>query len=182
MPRLVFFLGCAAMAVGLVVVGCQAPAPLVPTPAPPTATAPAATTTRVETLNAANSAFTSGDLKTSAGLYERVVNTPPGPGEGAAMMAITDFAHFRALVVLLADGREDEARAHLDALQARDNTAALARLANQLWDQYGMTGQLRGACAQIQPQVAGQAGPTLSILQGTGVTVDAQTLCSVPSR
>ena len=43
-----------------------------------------------------------------------------------------------------------------------------------------MTGQLRGACAALQPQVASQAGPTLATLQGLGVTVDAATLCSVP--
>jgi hypothetical protein len=41
-----------------------------------------------------------------------------------------------------------------------------------------MTGQVRGACAQIQPQVVSQAGPVLATLQGSGVTVDAQTLCS----
>jgi hypothetical protein len=43
-----------------------------------------------------------------------------------------------------------------------------------------MTAQLRGACAQLQPQVASQASSTLTTLQGAGVTVDAQTLCSVP--
>jgi hypothetical protein len=94
-------------------------------------------------------------------------------------VAINDFAQFRALVTLLADGREDAARTHLDALQTRDASAPFARLGNQLWDQYSMTGQLRGACAQIQPQVASQAGPVLATLQGSGVTVDAQTLCSV---
>jgi hypothetical protein len=43
-----------------------------------------------------------------------------------------------------------------------------------------MTGQLRGACAQLQPQVTTQAGPTLATLQDLGVAVDAPTLCSVP--
>jgi hypothetical protein len=82
------------------------------------------------------------------------------------------------MVTLLADGREDEARAHLDALQARDANAPFARLGSQLWDQYGMTGQLRGACAQLQPQIASQAGPIVTTLQGSGVIVDPQTLCS----
>jgi hypothetical protein len=144
----------------------------------PTATAPPATTSRVETLNAANAAFRSGDLNMAAGLYDRVINTPPLGEAAAATVAINDFAQFRALVTLLADGREDDARTHLDALQTRDASAAFARLGNQLWDQYSMTGQVRGACAQIQPQVVSQAGPVLATLQGSGVTVDAQTLCS----
>jgi hypothetical protein len=95
-------------------------------------------------------------------------------------VTVTDFAHFRDMITLLADGREDDARTHLDALQARDANAPLARLGSQLWDQYGMTGQLRGACAQLQPQVTSQAGPVLTTLQGAGVSIDAQTLCTVP--
>jgi hypothetical protein len=84
------------------------------------------------------------------------------------------------MVTLLADGREDAARTNLAELQKRDPNAPLARLGTQLYDQYGMTGQLRGACAQLQPQVTSQAGPTLAALQSLGVIVDAQTLCSVP--
>ena len=189
----------------VIVAACQAPAPLTPTAAPrtaptaaptaaakptsrpptpaakPTSVPPAASNTRVETLNAANAAFRSGDLKTAAGLYDRVVNTPPNPAEAAAASAaIDDFARFRGIVTLLADGREDEARTNLQELQKRDPSSPLARLGSQLYDQYGMTGQLRGACAQLQPQVTSQAGPTLATLQGLGVAVDAATLCSVP--
>jgi hypothetical protein len=135
----------------------------------------------VETLNAANAAFRSGDLKTAAGLYDRVTNTPPAQSEGAsATAAINDFARFRGMLTLLADGREDEARTDLAELQKRDPNSPLARLGSQLYDQYGMTGQVRGACAQLQPQVTSQAGPTLATLQGLGVAVDAPTLCSVP--
>jgi hypothetical protein len=83
------------------------------------------------------------------------------------------------MVALLAAGNEDEARAHLDALRQADANAAFARLASQLWDQYGMVGQLRGACAQLEPQITSQAGPTLGILQSAGVSVDASTLCRV---
>jgi hypothetical protein len=199
---------CLGAALLLVLLGCQAPAPVAPTaapvvptavpvvptavpvvptavPAPPTATAaaaptaPAVTSNRVETLNAANAAFKGGDLKTAAGLYDRVVNTPPGSAEAApATTAINDFAWFRGMITLLADGREDEARTDLDALRQRDPTAALTRLGDQLYNQYGMVGQLRGACAQLQPQVQTQAGPTLATLQGLGVNnVDAATLC-----
>jgi hypothetical protein len=201
-----------AAAVVLVVVGCQAPAPAAPTAtagvpaataAAPTAragatvatvapavatvatppTPPAATASRVETLNAANVAFKGGNLKTAAGLYDRVVNTPPGAAEAAsATAAIDDFAWFRGMVTLLADGREDEAKRAHDALLQHDPNAPLARLGDQLYNQYGMVGQLRGACAQLQPQVGTQAGPILATLQGLGVTnVDAATLCSVPS-
>jgi hypothetical protein len=194
-----------AAAVLLVVVGCQAPAPAVPTPAAtaaaPTATAgvptvapvvptaataptpPAATASRVDTLIAANAAFKSGNLKAAAGLYDRVVNTPPGTAEtAAATSAINDFAWFRGMVTLLADGREDAAKLAHDALLQRDPTAPLARLGDQLYNQYGMIGQLRGACAQLQPQLATQAGPTLATLQGLGMAnVDAATLCSVPA-
>jgi hypothetical protein len=187
----------------LPLVGCQAPAPVAPTappavptvaPAPPTVapvvptpsplpTAPAVTATRVDALNAANAAFKGGDVKTAAGLYDRVVNTPPVSGEAAAATsAINDFSWFRGMVALLADGREDEAKADLDALMQHDPTAPLARLGDQLYNQYGMVGQLRGACAQLQPQVASQAGPTLATLQSLGVKdVDAATLCTVPS-
>jgi hypothetical protein len=170
----------------LVAVGCQPPAPPTPTPSAPvllpttSVSPPPVTASRVDTLNAANAAFARGDLPTATGLYERVVNTPPAPGETAeTASAITAFAHFRAMVALLAAGNEDEARAHLDALRQADANAAFARLASQLWDQYGMVGQLRGACAQLEPQITSQAGPTLGILQSAGVSVDASTLCRV---
>jgi hypothetical protein len=183
----------------LLLLGCQAVVPSAPTLAPPSAptsttlvaptptplvaatpTAPAVTSSRVETLNTANSAFRSGDFKMAAGLYERVLDTPPTGESDAARSAIDDLADFRAMVALLADGREDDGHAHLDALQKRAANAPLTRLGNQLWDQYGMIGQLRGACAQLQPQLATQAGPELATLQGLGVTIEPQTLCSVP--
>ena len=144
-------------------------------------TAPAVATSRVDVLNAANAAFAKGDLSTASGLYERVLNTPPSGEPAPTTLVINDFAHFREMVTLLAGGREDEARAQLDALQKSDANAALARLASQLWDQYGMVGQLRGACAQLQPEIISQAGATLTGLQGLGVTVDAQTLCAPPT-
>jgi len=177
----------------LLVVGCQppaqgtptaAPTPAAPTAAPVSQTSPPPTSaSRVDTLNAANAAFASGNLKDAAALYDRVVNTPPAATEtGATTSAINDFAQFRGLVTLLADGREDDSRATLDALRERDPAAPLARLADQLYNQYGMVGQLRGACAQLLPQVASQAGPTLATLQGLGVSnVDATTLCSLPA-
>jgi hypothetical protein len=135
----------------------------------------------VEVLNAADAAFSSGDLANSSGLYERVLNTPPSGEQSEQTAAINGLAHFRAIVALLARGREDDARTHLDALQQADASAPMARLATQLWDQYGMVGGVRGACAQVQPQIATQAGPTLQMLQAMGVNVDAQTLCKVPN-
>ena len=55
-------------------------------------------------------------------------------------------------------------------LRPNRRAASPARLGDQLYNQYGMVGQLRGACAQLQPQVASQAGPTLAALQTLGET------------
>ena len=173
----------------VVVVGCQAPAvaptPLpapVPTSAPPTPNSapPATSTGRVDVLKAADAAFAGGDLATATGLYERVLNTPTTGEAAPTTAAINQYAHFRDMVSLLADGREDDAKTQLDALQQADASAPFARLANQLWDQYGMVGGLRGACAQVQPQIALQAGATLAALQSQGLSVDPATLCSAP--
>jgi hypothetical protein len=44
-----------------------------------------------------------------------------------------------------------------------------------------MTGEVRAACAQAQPQVATQGAQVLAALQGLGVVnIDATSLCSVP--
>jgi hypothetical protein len=127
---------------------------------------------------AANAAFDRGDSATAAQLYERVVNTPPSPSETAELRsAIDGFARFRAVASLLASGREADAREQLDALQQRDQVAPFARLAAQLYDQYGMTGQLRAACAQLRPQIESQAGPALAALQAAGVAINPATLC-----
>jgi hypothetical protein len=152
-------------------------------PSEPTAatTPPPIGSSRVDTLNAANNAFTKGDLTAASGLYERVLNTPPTGEPATTTAAINDFAYFRDIVTLLADGREDDAHTQLMALQQADANAPMTRLGSQLWDQYGMVGQLRGACAQLQPQVATQAGATLGELQTLGVSVDPATLCVVPS-
>jgi len=138
------------------------------------------TATRLELLNVANQSFLAGDYTAAAQLYERVVNTPPSAGEQAvATAAITDFAHFRAIVAWLAASQDADAEENLNALLSRDANAPLSRLAQQLWDQYSMTASARAACAQLQPEVASQAGPILQSLQSLGVSVDAATLCSV---
>jgi len=131
-------------------------------------------------LLAANAALARGNTQDAAGLYERVANTPPTPDEAAAVsVVVTNFAHFRAMVTLLAAGDEDQAREHLDALRDRDANAPLTRLAMQVWDQYGMTGSVRAACAQAAPQVASQAGPVLAALQSQGIGVDPNSFCGV---
>ena len=111
---------------------------------------------------------------------QRVTNTPSSPTEGSAATAIDDLANFRAMLSLLANGQEDDAHQQLDSLQERDSSSPFARVGAQVWDQYGMTAQLRPACAQAQQQIATQLGPTIATLQGVGVVVDAQSLCSVP--
>jgi predicted negative regulator of RcsB-dependent stress response len=131
----------------------------------------------VDVLNRANAAFASGDYATASGLYERVLNTPTTGEPADTTAAVNQFAEFRDTVAQLQLGNEDQARAQIDALQQQDANAPLARLAAQLWDQYGMVGDVKGACAQIEPEIASQAGPTLSALQASGVNVDPTTLC-----
>jgi hypothetical protein len=166
-------------------VACQAPArpaaPPTPSPAPASpAAAPPTGTGRVELLNAASGAYRAGDARAAGELYERVLNTPPTAGESAELTrALDDLAHFRAMLALVASGDESGARAHLEALRERDPNAPLARLAAQFWDQYGMTAQLRAACAQLQPQLA-QAAPTLATLAAAGVTLQSDALCAAP--
>jgi len=145
-----------------------------PTAAP---TAPATGTSRVEVLNAADAALASGNAADAAALYDRVINTPPTE-TAAAAVAITDYAHFRAMVALLAAGHEDEAQAHVEALRSREPTAPLPRLADQFWNQYTMTASAKAACNQVQPQIATQAAPVLQTLQSLGVTADPTRLCS----
>jgi hypothetical protein len=156
------------------------PSPLAAPSPSAAAAAPAVGSSRVEVLNAADAAFGRGDLTDAGQLYARVLNTPPTGETAQQTAAINDLAHFRAMIVLLANGQEDQARAQLTALQQQDANAPLARIASQVWDQYSMVGAVRGACAQVQPQIATQAGSTLQTLQGMGVSVDATTLCSVP--
>jgi hypothetical protein len=167
----------AALLVGLLA-GCQASSASINSAA--AAAPPAQGAGRVELLNAADVALDGGDPTTASGLYERVLNTPTTGEASDATATINAYAHFRDAVALLADGREDDAKAQVGALQQADASAPLARLAGQLWDQYGMVGSLRSACAQLQPQIDSQAAPTLATLQALGVSVDPSALCSAP--
>ncbi|HET6318781.1 MAG TPA: hypothetical protein VFG86_20190 [Chloroflexota bacterium] len=107
-----------------------------------------------------------------------MANTPAAPNEtAAAATVVSEFAHFRAMISLLEAGREDDAREQLDILRDRDADAPLTRLAAQLWDQYGMTGSVRAACAQARPQFASEGGPVVTALRGLGLDLDAASLC-----
>jgi hypothetical protein len=133
---------------------------------------------RIDVLIAANEALSRGNAQQAAGLYERVANTPAAPNEtAAAATVVSEFAHFRAMISLLEAGREDDAREQLDILRDRDADAPLTRLAAQLWDQYGMTGSVRAACAQARPQFASEGGPVVTALRGLGLDLDAASLC-----
>jgi hypothetical protein len=143
--------------------------------------APAVGSPRVEVLKSADAAFASGDLATASGLYERVLNTPPSGEAPDQQRAIDQFARFRGIVSMLAIGKENQAKADLQAMQQAEPNDPLTRLGNQLWDQYSMVGGVRGACSQLQPQVGTQVGPTLQALQGMGITVEAADLCKVPN-
>ena len=67
----------------------------------------------------------------------------------------------------------------MEALRSREASAPLPRLADQFWNQYSMTASVKAACAQLQPEIASQAGPVLSTLQSLGVAADPARLCSV---
>jgi hypothetical protein len=135
----------------------------------------------MDVLAAAEAATRRGELAAAAELYERVVDTPPASGEPAAVAsAVNGVAHFQAMVALLGSGEESGAREHLDALQERDPDAPFARLATQVWDQYGMTGDVRSACASARQQLASQAAPVIATLRSAGATLDADVLCRLP--
>jgi hypothetical protein len=142
-------------------------------PVSPTSAVPV-TSGRVDVLRSADAAYQRGSMADAAQLYERVVNTPPAAAEPPL---IDQYAHFRAMLALLAAGDEAQARTHLEALQSRDASAALARMAAQVWDQYSQTGQLKAACAQLQSQSAAQVTQVVSALAPLGLTVSATTLC-----
>jgi hypothetical protein len=166
-----------------------------PATTPPPATTPAAKPTsgvtatvaplpvgagRVEVLNAANTAYRAGNVRAASELYERVLNTPPAAGESAQLRAaVDDTARFRAMLALVAAGDEDAAREQLAALQERDPKGPMTRLAAQFWDQYGMTAQLRAACAQLKPQTA-SAEPVLAPLRTAGAPLQPDALCTAP--
>src|SRR5437868_3968668 len=98
----------------VLVVGCQGP--------------PTVTAGRIDVLNQADSAFTRADFSTASGLYERVLNTPPTGESGQTTSSINGFARFRDAVSLLQLGRQDDAKAQVDALQRDDATGPMARL------------------------------------------------------
>ena len=172
--------------------GCQAPAASVtPTAATGAASAiatSAAVTTpvqvgtgRAQVLATANDGFGRGNLSSSLELYERVINTPPDVSESPALSAaIAEFAEFRAMLALVLLGREQDAHEHLRALQERNVASPLARLGSHFWDQYSMSADARAACADVTPQVATQAGPTLATLREAGVSIEPDAVCSVP--
>jgi hypothetical protein len=136
---------------------------------------------RARLLAAANTADLAGDVGTALQLYSEIVSTPPSADETTAgSTAIDDLARFRTMVDLASNGRDDDARQQLAALQQRDPSGALTRIAAQFWDQYGMTGRVAAACNQLRPQAATQAGTALDTLQALGVDVDSNTLCPIP--
>jgi hypothetical protein len=136
---------------------------------------------RLQPLVDADAAYARADLSTAISLYEQVAATPPADQESPpASEAITGLARFRALVALTALGDDDLARAELQALSTADPNAPLARLAAQFWDQYGMTGSARAACAQLATAVDSQAHPVLDALADVGIWLQPDELCFVP--
>jgi hypothetical protein len=169
-------------AIVLVAAGCRPPAPATPASAasPEIVAAPPTGASRVDVLNAADAAYRAGDTQHAAELYDRVVNTPPATSESPDLTrAVDDLARFRALLLLASAGNDADARAELASMQQDDPNGALTRLAAQFWDQYGMTAQLRAACAALRPQL-GVAEATFTTLAAAGASVRADALCTSP--
>ena len=136
---------------------------------------------RVSALERANAAYVAHDVKTALPLYDRVATTPPSQAESQSVsIAVTGLARFRALLVRTATGDEDGAQQELQALEAADPGAPLARLAAQFWDQYSMTASPTAACSQLAPQVDSQTRDVLSTLQTLGITMRHDELCVLP--
>ncbi len=152
-----------------------------PSPSPAAIQSPVPVgTARLGVLNAANDAFAAGDLRRSAELYQRVINTPPSTGESATLSgALNTFARFRSVVALAALGEEDEARANLEALQQHEPGSAMTRLADQFWHEYGQTADAKAACASVAPQLASVNFAEIGILEGAGAPLDPKALCSL---
>ena len=137
---------------------------------------------RLASLLQANAAYTRGDLSTAIDLYDQVANTLSSDQESQPeSTAITGLARFRATVALTSLGDDEQAHNELQALLESDASAPVARLAAQFWDQYGMTGELASACAQLRAQL-GIADPTFVLLGQVGVTTQAATLCVPPGQ
>ena len=162
--------------------GCQPiTAPATPTatlaPTPTVAGAVPVDVPRTQVLVAADDAFQRGAPAAADELYRRVLGTPPRPGETRATQdAVEQYARYREVLSQLLLGREDQARSQLRQLEERLPDAPFTRLAAQLWEQYGMTADVRAACASVQAQVE-QVRPVLEVLGQAGVVVDAATVC-----
>jgi hypothetical protein len=149
--------------------------------ASPVVAALPAGTSRPELLQAANAAYIRNDVARATALYRQVMAARPGPDESAEQTQdLTDFAEFRLLLTLVAAGDEAGAAHLVGALQANAKASPFTRLAGQFWDQYGMSASLPGACAQVQPQVASQAGPQLAALRALGVAIPESAVCQPP--
>jgi hypothetical protein len=149
--------------------------------ASPVVAALPAGTSRPELLQAANAAYTRNDVAQATALYRQVMAARPGPDESAEQTQdLTDFAEFRLLLTLVAAGDQAGAARLVGALQANAKASPFTRLAGQFWDQYGMSASLTGACAQVQPQVASQAGTQLAALRALGVAIPESAVCQPP--
>jgi endoglucanase len=136
---------------------------------------------RARLLGDANAAYARRQMHTAINLYQQVADAPPSEDESRSISeAVGDVGRLRAIIGLTAIGEEEQARHQLTLLVERDPAATLARLATQFWDQYGMTGSARAACAQLAPQVESQAGALLNTLASVGVQIRHDELCVIP--
>jgi hypothetical protein len=136
---------------------------------------------RLQPLVNADASYARDDLPTAINLYEEVADAAPSGQESPDVAgAITGVARFRALVALTSLGDDKDAHDVLQALVDSDSDAPLARLASQFWDQYGMTGSARAACAQMTGAIDSVGHSVLDTLSSLGIKIGHDELCFVP--
>jgi hypothetical protein len=145
--------------------------------AAPTTAPPAVGTSRLQLVSTAEAALARGDTNGAQMLLERVLNTPPGQDESSdEAEAIDAFSHLRLMLLLGNRGLDTEANQQLAALQARAPGLPLTRLAEQIWHEYGMTGDFRAACMHAVVPATTAFESVLS----AGIRVDPTTFCQLP--
>ena len=138
---------------------------------------------RVELLKMADTAYASRDPARAQALYGRVISSSADPSESIAQTrALTGFAEFRLLLTVLSVGNEDTARQLLERLRSGTAESPFTRLANDFWDQYGMTASVQGACSAIARQVGEQADESLAVLRAMSVSIGTRQLCVAPGN
>ena len=122
----------------------------------------------------ANAAFARKDYSTALRLYRQaarddtLVEGEAYPPKRLAGPELRAFARFRLVVADAVVAQEDDARATLEELRHLDAATPFPRLAAVFWDGYGMTADVRAACARVTRIVEADPLPVLRAMNGWG--------------